>query len=101
MRKTTTKKMQDKATLLVEKLISISEPNTLGNDGGELRARFYFGDLETLIEKIISGIIKRMNEEKLDAELRAIPEGKYKDGYLVGYSDAIETLEDSSEEWLK
>jgi len=36
----------------------------------------------------------QMEFEKTDAELRSIPKGEYKNGYLMGYSDAIETMMD-------
>jgi hypothetical protein len=35
---------------IYEELIKICEPDTLENDGGKLRARFYLDDLEKKIE---------------------------------------------------
>ncbi len=46
-------------------------------------------------KKLDRGELEREIEENLvDAKLVAIPEGKYKDGYLMGMSDALEIIKD-------
>lgn len=52
-------------------------------------------------QRVLGEVEKKLNktleEEFVDAKLRSIPEGKFKDGYLTGYSDAIETMADEFE----
>jgi len=55
-----------------EELIKISEPDTLQNDGGKLRARFYLDDLAKKIysekmlmkDKVLEEIIRMIENER-------------------------------------
>lgn len=85
---------ENSPTQLIEDLVEISEPNTLRSNAGRLKAIFYLDDLVGLIKHLIRKLKMKMTHEKIDAELRSIPKGKYRDGYLMGYSDAIETMMD-------
>lgn len=48
-------------------------------------------------KKLIDRIKRKMKDDYIDSALKSIPEGEYKDGYLMGYSDAFETLGDELE----
>ena len=49
------------------------------------------------VRKLIKKLEKMMDEELTDAEQHSIPKGEYKEGYLLGYSDAMETMMDEFE----
>ena len=65
--------------------------------GGQLISCGCFNDLERLIKDIIKKLEKIMDEELTDAKQHSIPKGEYKEGYLLGYSDAMETMMDEFE----
>ena len=80
---------------LVEDLMSIAKLGSSEVEG--LKGTFYFDDLIKLIKDIIKKLEKMMDEELTDAEQHSIPKGEYKEGYLLGYSDAMETMLDEFE----
>jgi len=89
------KRNQDREALWVRELREISEPDTLKNDGGELKATFYFDDIKNWMSKQLLKIVENCKTERNDSELQAMPKGKFKEGYLMGYSDCLEIIEDS------